>query len=116
MKKRLLSELIPWAETFLSNKGCGSGTNYTTPQVGSLMALFALEVINSDAQTEEMVKFAEGYAKSKLPSEEEIEREFKEYLQIDIIPDKDDPDHYDYSWSRVVWMACYDHIKKLFER
>ena len=61
-------------------------------------------------------QYSEHYFQSKLPSEEEMEREFKEYLHIDIIPDKNDPDHYDYSWGRVVWMACYDHIKKLFER
>jgi hypothetical protein len=50
-----------------------------------------------------------------LPDEEEMEREFMEYLQMDTIPDKDDPEHYDYSWGRVVWMACYDHIKRLLK-
>lgn len=50
-----------------------------------------------------------------LPDEKDMEQEFIEYLQIDIIPDKDDPEHYDYSWGRVVWMACYDHIKKLLK-
>ncbi|MBN2570530.1 MAG: hypothetical protein JXA68_00260 [Ignavibacteriales bacterium] len=48
-----------------------------------------------------------------IPSEKEAGEEFKEYMQMDIVPDKDDPEYYDYSWGRVVWMACYDHIKKL---
>jgi len=64
----------------------------------------------------DMIDFAEAYTRSQFPTEKEMEQEFREYLQIDTIPDKDDPEHYDYSWGRVVWMACYDHIKKLFER
>jgi hypothetical protein len=52
MKKKLLSELMPWAGSYLANKGYGSGSNYNTSQVAGLMALFALEVINSDAPSE----------------------------------------------------------------
>ena len=63
----------------------------------------------------EIANIIQKFVQSQFPTEKEMEQEFKEYLQMDTIPDKDDPEHYDYSWGRVVWMAAYDHLKKRLE-